>query len=81
MLKCVKIHYKILLLKFRSYIHFLLFLSLSFPFFLTKQTGVLTDKTWSLSDQMTTLLSKDICRLVCNVRSCWSCLTHEVFKI
>ena len=59
----------------------LFFLSLSLPFFLTNQTGVLTGKTWSLSGQMTTLQSKGICKLVCNVRSCWSCLTHEVFKI
>ena len=60
MLKCVKINYKILLLKFKSYIHFLLFsFSLSlFLFFLTNQTGVLTGKTWSLSGQMTTLQSK-----------------------
>ena len=59
----------------------LFFLSLSLPFFLTNQTGVLTGKTWSLSGQMTTLQSKGICKLVCNVRSCWSCLKHEVFKI
>ena len=41
-------------------------LSLSLPFFLflTYQTCVLTHKTWSFSDQMTTLLSKVICRLV-----------------
>lgn len=59
MLKCVKINYKILLLKFKSYIHFLLFsFSLSSFFFLTNQTGVLTGKTWSLSGQMTTLQSK-----------------------
>ena len=83
MLKCVKINYKILLLKFKSYIHFLLFsFSLSlFLFFLDKPDWCLDwqNLVFVRSNDHSTV--KGICRLVCNVRSCWSCLTHEVFKI